>query len=58
LLHVSEMSWSRVNNVEDVFKEGDEVKFKIIEIDKKTGKMRLSRKAILPRPDSSRPTND
>lgn len=50
LLHVSEMSHSRIDNVEDVFKEGDEVKFKIIELDKKTGKLRLSRKAILPAP--------
>lgn len=50
LLHVSEMSHSRIDNVEDVFKEGDEVKFKLIELDKKTGKLRLSRKAILPAP--------
>jgi polyribonucleotide nucleotidyltransferase len=51
LLHVSEMSWSRIDNVEDAFKEGDEVQFKIIEIDKKTGKARLSRKAVIPSPD-------
>ena len=51
LLHVSEMSWSRIENVEEEFKEGDEIKFKIIEIDKRTGKMRLSRKAIMPSPD-------
>ncbi|NUO00488.1 MAG: polyribonucleotide nucleotidyltransferase [Saprospiraceae bacterium] len=50
LLHVSEMSHSRIDNVEEVFKEGDEVKFKLIELDKKTGKLRLSRKAILPAP--------
>ncbi len=53
LLHVSEMSWSRIDNVEDEFKEGDEIKFKIIDIDKKTGKLRLSRKAIMPSPDGS-----
>jgi polyribonucleotide nucleotidyltransferase len=51
LLHVSEMSWSRIDNVEEAFKEGDEVSFKIIDIDKKTGKLRLSRKAIIPSPD-------
>jgi polyribonucleotide nucleotidyltransferase len=51
LLHVSEMSWSRIDNVEEAFTEGDEITFKIIEIDKKTGKARLSRKAILPSPD-------
>jgi polyribonucleotide nucleotidyltransferase len=50
LLHVSEMSWSRIDNVEDEFKEGDEVRFKIIDIDKKTGKLRLSRKILLPQP--------
>ncbi|MBL7815856.1 MAG: polyribonucleotide nucleotidyltransferase [Saprospiraceae bacterium] len=53
LLHVSEMSWSRIENVEEEFKEGDEVKFRIIEIDKKTGKLRLSRKAVIPSPDGS-----
>jgi polyribonucleotide nucleotidyltransferase len=50
LLHVSEISHSRVNNVEDVFKEGDSVRVKLVEIDKKTGKMRLSRKVLLPPP--------
>ncbi len=53
LLHVSEMSWTRIDNVEAEFKEGDEVKFRIIEIDKKTGKLRLSRKAVIPSPDGS-----
>ena len=53
LLHVSEMSWSRIENVEGEFKEGDEVKFRIIEIDKKTGKLRLSRKAVIPSPDGT-----
>jgi polyribonucleotide nucleotidyltransferase len=51
LLHVSEMSWSRIDNVEEAFKEGDEVTFKIIDIDKRSGKLRLSRKAILPSPN-------
>ncbi len=50
LLHVSEISHSRIEKVEDYFKEGDEVKVKLIDIDKKTGKLRLSRKALLPRP--------
>jgi polyribonucleotide nucleotidyltransferase len=49
LLHVSEISHSRIENVEDVLKEGDEIKIQIVEIDKKTGKMRLSRKSIMPR---------
>jgi polyribonucleotide nucleotidyltransferase len=51
LLHVSEISHSRIDRVEDVFSEGDEVKVKIIGVDKKTGKLRLSRKALMPRPD-------
>lgn len=48
LLHVSEMSHSRIDKVEDVFKEGDVVKVKLIGVDKKTGKLRLSHKALMP----------
>ena len=51
LLHVSEISHSRIEKVEDVFKEGDPVKVKLIGIDSKSGKMKLSRKALLPRPE-------
>lgn len=50
LLHVSEISHSRIEKVEDHFSEGDEVRVKLIGVDPKTGKMRLSRKALLPRP--------
>jgi polyribonucleotide nucleotidyltransferase len=50
LLHVTEMSHSRIDKVEDVFQEGDPVKVKLIGIDSKTGKFRLSRKALMPRP--------
>ena len=50
-MHVSEISYERVNNVEDVFKEGDEVKVKLIGVDPKTGKLRLSAKALLPKPE-------
>lgn len=50
LLHVSEISHSRIEKVEEHFQEGDEVKVKLIGVDPKTGKMRLSRKALLPRP--------
>ncbi|MBK6861265.1 MAG: polyribonucleotide nucleotidyltransferase [Saprospiraceae bacterium] len=53
LLHVSEMSHSRIDNVEDVFKVGDHVKVKLIGVDPKTGKLRLSRKAIMPKDGSS-----
>jgi polyribonucleotide nucleotidyltransferase len=54
LLHVSEISHSRIENVEDVLKEGDIVKVKLIDVDKKTGKLRLSRKALMPRPAGAR----
>lgn len=50
LLHISEIDWKRVEKVEDVLKEGDMVEVKLIEIDKKSGKYKLSRKALLPRP--------
>ena len=50
LLHVSEISHTRIDKVEEVFAEGDDVKVKLIGIDQKTGKMRLSRKALLPKP--------
>lgn len=53
LLHISEIDWKRTNNVEDVLKEGDTVKVKLIEIDKKTGNLRLSRKALLPKDDKN-----
>lgn len=53
LLHISEISHSRIERVEDHYKEGDEVKVKLIEIDKRSGKMRLSRKALLERPEGA-----
>jgi polyribonucleotide nucleotidyltransferase len=39
--------------MDGVFKEGDKVKVKLVEVDKKTGKFRLSAKALLPKPESS-----
>lgn len=50
LLHISEIEWHKINTVEDVLKEGDEVEVKVLNIDPKTGKLKLSRKALLPRP--------
>lgn len=50
LLHISEMSHHRINQVEDMFKEGDEIQVKLLEVDRRTGKFKLSRKALLPRP--------
>jgi len=51
LLHISEMDWKKIDKVEDVLKEGDEVEVQLIEIDPKTGKLRLSRKPLLPKPE-------
>lgn len=51
LLHISEIKWERVENMEGVMEVGEEVKVKLIEVDKKTGKYRLSRKVLLPRPE-------
>ena len=56
LLHISEIDWRKIKNVEDVLKEGQEVEVKIIDIDPKTGKIKLSRKELLPRPP--RPEHD
>lgn len=55
LLHVSEIDHKRIEKVEDVLKEGDKIQVKLLEIDKKTGKLRLSRKALLPRPERREP---
>ena len=52
LLHISEISWERLENMEaSGLKEGDEVQVKLIEIDKKTGKYRLSMRALQPKPE-------
>ena len=51
LVHVSELSWERVENVEDVLKEGDSIEVKLIAIDERSGKLKLSRKALLPKPE-------
>ena len=52
LLHISEISWDRLPDMEaSGLKEGDEVTVKLIEIDKKTGKYRLSMRALQPKPE-------
>ncbi len=50
LLHISEIDWKRIEKVEDVLQEGDKVKVKLIGIDAKTGKLKLSRKVLIERP--------
>ena len=52
LLHISEISWDRLENMEaSGLKEGDKVNVKLIEIDKKTGKYRLSMRVLTPKPE-------
>ncbi len=52
LLHISEIAWERLDDMAaSKLKEGDKVKVKLIEIDKKTGKYRLSMRALMPKPE-------
>ena len=52
LLHISEIGWERYNTMKETgLKEGDEIDVKLIEIDSKTGKLRLSRRELLPKPE-------
>jgi len=52
LLHISEFDWKRLETIEEAgYKEGDTVEVKLLDIDPKTGKFKLSRKALLPRPE-------
>lgn len=51
LLHISEISWKRLNTMEGVLNDGDKVKVKLIGIDQKTGKFKLSRKVLMPKPE-------
>ncbi|NDW10382.1 polyribonucleotide nucleotidyltransferase [Dysgonomonas sp. 520] len=51
LLHISEISWDRIETMEAAgLKEGDIIEVKLVDVDAKTGKIKLSRKALLPRP--------
>lgn len=49
LLHISEIAWERLETMDGVLKEGDKIQVKLLDVDKQ-GKMKLSRKALLPRP--------
>ena len=52
LLHISEIDWKRLETVEEAgLKEGDTIEVKLVDIDQKTGKFKLSRKVLLPRPE-------
>jgi polyribonucleotide nucleotidyltransferase len=51
LLHISEYDWKRIDKIDQYLKVGDVINVKLIEIDEKTGKLKISRKALLPKPD-------
>ncbi len=53
LLHISEISWDRIAKMDGIFKEGEIIKVKLVEVDKKTGKLRLSKKVLMPKPESA-----
>jgi polyribonucleotide nucleotidyltransferase len=53
LIHISEFAHERINKMEDVCKEGDMVKFKVVSRDPKTKKWKLSRKVLLPKPEKT-----
>jgi polyribonucleotide nucleotidyltransferase len=58
LVHVSEIAFERINNLSELYKEGDKMRVKYVGDDPKTGKMRLSRKALLPKPERKDNNND
>jgi polyribonucleotide nucleotidyltransferase len=59
LLHISEISWKRLESMEGIFKEGDKVKVKLLDVDPRTGKFKLSRKALMPKPEApAKPKED
>ena len=52
LLHISEIDWKRLETIEEAgIKEGDEIQVKLLDIDPKTGKFKLSHKVLLPKPE-------
>ena len=51
LLHISEISWKRLESMDGIFKEGDKVKVKLLDVDPRTGKFKLSRKVLMPKPE-------
>ncbi|TDQ18999.1 polyribonucleotide nucleotidyltransferase [Algoriphagus boseongensis] len=51
LLHISEIKWERLESMDGVLEPGEEIMVKLIDVDKKTGKFKLSRKVLLPKPE-------
>jgi polyribonucleotide nucleotidyltransferase len=57
LLHISEIKWERLDTMDGVLEVGETVKVKLVEVDKKTGKYRLSRKVLIPKPEQQATPN-
>jgi len=51
LLHISEIKWERLETMDGVLEPGEEIMVKLIDVDQRTGKFKLSRKALLPKPE-------
>ena len=54
-MHISEISWKRLETMDGIFKDGDKVKVKLVGLDPRTGKFKLSRKALMPKPEHAKP---
>jgi polyribonucleotide nucleotidyltransferase len=57
LLHISEIKWERLDKMDGVLEVGEKLKVKLVDVDPKTGKFRLSRKVLLPKPETEVATN-
>ncbi|MDB5060998.1 MAG: pnp, partial [Mucilaginibacter sp.] len=57
LLHISEIDHRRIETMDGIFNVGDEVRVKLLDVDKQ-GKLKLSRKVLLPRPETNKPENN
>jgi len=53
LLHISEVKWERLETLEGVLEVGEDIRVQLVDIDKKTGKFKLSRKVLLPKPETN-----
>lgn len=58
LVHISEVSWKRLETLDGVLNEGDKIKVKLIGTDPKSGKFKLSRKALIPKPEGGKPREE
>ena len=58
LVHISEISWKRLETLDGIVREGDVMKVKLIGTDPKSGKFKLSRKVLIPKPEGGKPPRD